>query len=153
MDKELMIKVARHVAPATLVLIGPEQMDLSTVKAEPNVVHIGQLLPEQLASHAAHFDVGIIPFLRNEFNRLSNPIKMREYLALSFPTVATSLPAYEPYAGLISTAETHEEFLASLDRALGDHDPGLARNRRAAVAGDDWDRIAARMARMLECPD
>ncbi len=153
MDKELMIKVARHVAPGTLVLIGPEQMDLSTVKAEPNVRHVGQMAPERLASYAAHFDVGIIPFLRNEFNRLCNPAKLKEYLALAFPIVATSLPAYEPYAGLIATAETHDQFLGELDRAIADHDPGLARRRRDAVAGDDWEKVSARMARMLECPE
>jgi hypothetical protein len=153
MDKELMVEVARRIAPGTLVLIGPEQMDLSAVKAEHNVLHIGQMDPDRLASHAAHFDVGIIPFLRNEFNRLCNPIKLKEYLALGFPIVATSLPAYEPYAGLVSTAETHDEFLSCLDRALVDRDPASARARRAAVSGDDWQQVASRMARMLECPE
>jgi glycosyltransferase involved in cell wall biosynthesis len=152
MDKELMLQVARRIRPGTLVLIGPEQMDLSSLKAEPNVVHIGQMPPERLASHAAHFDVGIIPFLRNEFNRLCNPVKLKEYLALGFPIVATSLPAYAPYEGLMSTAETHEDFLSKLDQALVDHGVERARSRRAAVVGDDWDQITSRMARMLDCP-
>ena len=152
MDKDLMIKVARHIAPATLVLIGPEQMDLSSVKAEPNVVHIGQMAPERLASYAAHFDVGIIPFLRNEFNRLCNPLKLKEYLALAYPIVATSLPVYEAYQGLIYTAETHDQFLAQLDLALADKDLEQARRRRELVAGDDWNAISAKMARMLACP-
>ena len=152
MDKELMIKIARHIAPATMLLIGPEQLDLSRVKAEPNVRHIPQLPPEQLASYAAHFDVGIIPFLRNEFNRLCNPTKLKEYLALGYPIVATSLPAYDPYAGLIATANTHEEFLIKLTDALAFEDPALARRRRAAVAGDDWDQVADRMAALLACP-
>jgi hypothetical protein len=153
MDKELMLKVARHINPGTLVLIGPDQMDLSSLKAEPNVLHIGQMLPDQLASHAAHFDVGIIPFLRNEFNRLCNPIKLKEYLTLAFPVVATSLPAYEDYQGLILTAETHDQFLGQLDQALSDHDPERARARRASVSGDDWEQIASKMALMLECPE
>ncbi len=152
MDKELMVKIARRVAPGTLLLIGPEQLDLSRVKAEPNVRHIPQLPPDRLASHAAHFDVGVIPFLRNEFNRLCNPTKLKEYLALGFPIVATSLPAYEPYAGLIATADTHEEFLARLAEALGGEDPSLGRLRRESVAGDDWDRVADRIAGMLDCP-
>ncbi len=152
MDKELMIQVARRIAPGTLVLIGPAQMDLSTILTEPNVRHIGQLLPEQLPSYAAHFDVGIIPFLRNDFNRSCNPIKLKEYLALGFPVVATELPAYRPFAGLVATAETHDEFLGELDKALEDRDDDRARRRREAVSGDDWDRIADRMARMLRCP-
>ena len=129
MDKELMIKIARRIAPATLLLIGPEQLDLSRVKAEPNVAHIPQLLPEELPPYAAHFDVGIIPFLDNEFNRASNPIKLKEYLSLSFPVVATKLPAFEPYADLIATAQSHDEFLLKLERALAEDDRELARRR------------------------
>jgi hypothetical protein len=153
MDRDLMLKVARKINPGTLVLIGPDQMDLSSLKAEPNVLHIGQMRPEQLASHAAEFDVGIIPFLRNEFNRSCNPVKLKEYLTLAFPIVATSLPAYEDYPGLIRTAETHDQFLEQLDRALQDHDPEQARKRRSSVSGDDWEQIASKMARMLECPE
>jgi glycosyltransferase involved in cell wall biosynthesis len=154
MDAELMVEVARHVAPrgGSLLLIGPEQMDLSRVLAEPNVRHVGQVAPEALAALAAHFDVGIIPFLRNEFNRLCSPVKLKEYLALGFPVVATDLPAYAPYAGLIAAAGTHDQFLGALDRALSDRDPGASARRRAAVAGDDWDRVAARMAHLLGCP-
>ncbi|CAN5904375.1 glycosyltransferase family 1 protein [soil metagenome] len=149
MDADLMVKVARQIAPGTLVLIGPAQMDLSRVKAEPNVRHIGQVVPEQLGSHAACFDVGIIPFLRNDFNRRSSPIKLKEYLALGFPVVAMNLPAYAPYLGLIHTAETHEEFLESLDRALTEDNPEATARRRSAVAGESWEAIAQGYAEML----
>ena len=127
-------------------------MDLSRLRAEPNVQHVGQVAPEALGAYAAQFDVGIIPFLRNEFNRRSSPIKLKEYLALGFPVVATALPAYDPYAGLIRVAETHEQFLDALGRALAGDDDDQARRRRAAVAGDGWDRVADRYAAMLACP-
>ncbi len=153
MDKELIIKIARRIAPATVLLIGPEQLDLSRVKAEPNVVHIPQLLPEDMPSYVAHFDVGIIPFLRNEFNRLCNPTKLKEYLCLGFPLVAARLPAFEPYGDLILTAETHDEFLEKLDQAMADHDLEKAKRRRASVADSDWNKVAAAMAEMLACPE
>jgi glycosyltransferase involved in cell wall biosynthesis len=152
MDVELMIKVARTIAPGTLVLVGPAQMDLSRLKAEPNVRCLGQVPPEQLGPHAAQFDVGIIPFLRNSFNLRSSPVKLKEYLALGLPVVATDLPAYRPYAGLIETAEDHDGFLAALRRALNDNDASLALRRREAVAGDDWDAVADRMGRLLGVP-
>lgn len=152
MDVPLMIKIARHIRPGSLLLIGPEQMDLSSVKAEPNVRHIGQLQPEELAGYAAHFDVGIVPFLQNEFNRLCNPTKLKEYMALAFPIVATRLPAFDGYGELIYMAQSHDEFLAQLDRALSESNPDVERRRRDAVAGDSWDTIAARVARMLAVP-
>ena len=149
MDVELMVKIARHVAPGTFTLIGPAQMNLAPVLAEPNVVHIGQMPPEDLGIHAAQFDVGVIPFLRNEFNVSCNPTKLKEYLALAFPIVATHLPAFDQYGDLIGMAEDHDQFLALLDQALGDHSADKASHRREAVAGDSWDRVADRIAKML----
>ena len=152
MDVELMIKIARHIRPGTLVLIGPKQMDLSRVLAEKNVKHIDQVPPNELAAHAAHFDVGIIPFLQNEFNQMCNPTKLKEYLALGFPIVAMQLPAFKPYESFIYTANSHEDFLAQIDQALKENDPLLIKKRREAVAGSSWDQVAARIAELLAVP-
>ncbi len=148
-DDELMIQIARRVSPGSLLVIGPEQMDLSRLKREPNVRHIGQLPPERLPTFASHFDVGVIPFLQNEFNRVCNPTKLKEYLALGFPIVAVRLPAFATYAELIYLADTHQEFLACLDRALMENDTSLERRRRQSVAADSWDQVAGKVGRML----
>jgi len=153
MDLALLIKLARRIAPGTLVMIGPKQMDLSRLEAEPNVTCIGQLPPAELPAYAAQFDVGIIPFLDNDFNRQCNPIKLKEYLTLAFPVVATRLPAFEPYERLITLAESHEPFLDAVDRILKqDDDPQLQKRCRNAVAGDSWDTIADRAAELLHVP-
>lgn len=152
MDAELMIKIARHINPGTLLLIGPKQMDLSKVLAEKNVRHIDQLPPEQLSNYAAHFDVGVIPFLANDFNKHCNPTKLKEYLALAFPIVATRLPAFDPYADLIYQAPSHEEFLTCITQALQEQDPLLVQRRRKAVSGSSWDAVAARVADLLHTP-
>lgn len=152
MDVDLMIKIARHIHPGTLVLIGPKQMDLSKVLAEKNVVHIPQILPSELASHAAHFDVGIIPFLQNEFNEMCNPTKLKEYLALGYPIVAVDLPAFKVHESLIYTAHSHEEFLTAIDKALQENDPTLVEKRRAAVATSSWDKVATKVAKLLAVP-
>ncbi len=152
MDGELMIKIARHIHPGTLLLIGPKQMDLSRVLAEKNVKHINQLSPKDLATHAAHFDVGIIPFIQNEFNRMCNPIKLKEYLALGYPTVVMKLPAFQPYQSMIYTANSYDEFLAQIDKALKENDSSIIEKRRAAVAGSSWDKVAERVAKLLAVP-
>src|SRR6185369_7514625 len=95
---------------------------------------------------AAQFDVGVIPFLDNAFNRNCNPIKLKEYLAAGFPIVATKLPPFTPYARLITQAATHEQFLHGLDAALADRDLAAAQTRRQAVAGSSWERVTQRMA-------
>ncbi len=155
MDRDLMIKIARHVHAkgGTMILIGPDQMDLSKVKAEPNVVHIDQLPPDDLARHAAHYDVGIIPFYQNEFNVRCNPTKLKEYLALGYPIVAMKLPAFDPYDDLIIAVDSHEEFLAGIDTALTETGTEMTERRRAAVSGSSWDVVAHKVAQMLGTPN
>lgn len=152
MDVDLMIKIARHIAPGTLVLIGPKQMDLSRVLAENNVVHIDQVPPNQLPQYAAHFDVGIIPFLQNEFNQMCNPTKLKEYLAAGFPTVVMHLPAFEPYQALIYSANSHAEFLNGVENALKENNPSRVEQRRALVANSSWDKVANKVAELLAVP-
>jgi glycosyltransferase involved in cell wall biosynthesis len=152
MDVELMIKIARHIAPGTLVLIGPKQMDLSRVLAEPNVKHIDQVPPQDLAAHAAHFDVGIIPFLQNEFNKMCNPTKLKEYLALGYPIVVMNLPAFEQYKSLIYKSNSHDEFLTNLDKARQENDSSLIEQRRSMVAESSWDKVAGKVAELLAVP-
>jgi glycosyltransferase involved in cell wall biosynthesis len=126
-------------------------MDLTQLRRETNVHHLGQIAPDDLPRYAAHFDVGLIPFLANDFNRYCNPIKLKEYLALGFPIVATRLPAFERYGPCIYLADTHEQFLAQIDAALSESpSDGLPRRRREAVADDSWDRIADRAAQLMD---
>ena len=148
-DKPLLLAVARHISPANLVLIGPAQMDLSEVLKEPNVKWVGQVPHAELPRYAGTFDVGIIPFLRNEFNRRCNPVKLKEYLALGFPIVATRLPAYEGLEDVMCVASDHSGFLAQLDLALSDANPEASSARRQRVEDDSWDNKARRVEGLL----
>jgi len=154
MDVPLLVKLAEWLRQGgrsgTLVLLGPKQMNLSALEAQPNFRWIAQKPPGELPRYAAGFDVGIIPFLANEFNLASAPVKLKEYLALGFPVVATRLPAYEPYRELIHLAESHEEFLRQVELAMAERcDADRAALRRAAVAGDSWEKVAELAANCL----
>lgn len=148
-DLELLIKVARHIAPGTLLLIGPKTMDISRLEAEPNVTYLGPLPHDQLPAYAVEFDVGLMPFTQNEFTANINPIKLKEYLALGFPIVATKFPAITPYAELVHVADSPDEFTSKVDAALHENDVAMIEKRRHAVAGDSWDALAERVAELL----
>ncbi|MBI1849673.1 MAG: glycosyltransferase [Planctomycetes bacterium] len=151
-DLDLLVKVARHVSPATLLLIGFEAMDLRRLLAEPNVVYLGPVPYGELPAYAAQFDVAIMPWQRNEWIEGCNPIKLKEYLALGFPIVTTRFRELEPYEHLVYAANTHEEFLRGIDRALVECDCDLVASRRRAVAQDSWDALADRVADLLLVP-
>jgi glycosyltransferase involved in cell wall biosynthesis len=152
-DLELMIKLARHVAHGTVVVIGRRAMDISRLLDEPNVRYLGPIPYAELPAYARCFDVSVLPKIRNDFVLASNPIKLKEYLALGAPIVTTRFPAVDPYEDLLYVGDCHADFLRNVDLALADKSLDNIRRRRQAVARDSWDALADRAARFLDLPD
>lgn len=148
-DLDLMIACARRIPDGTLLVIGPRAMEIGRLLREPNVRYLGPIAYEELPRFAAQFDVGIMPWLQNDWIEGCNPIKLKEYLALGFPIVSTYFPMLKPYEGLVMSARGHGEFLDKLDLALADRDAGAAAARRASVRHQSWDALASRVGRWL----
>jgi len=148
-DKQLLVDTARRVAPGTLLVIGPRAMDTTEIEAEPNVRYIGQIPYKDIPSHAAAFDVALMPWLMNEWIESSNPIKLREYLAIGFPIVSTWFPELAAYEEHVYAAKSTEEFHAGVGAALAEQSPARVEARRNSVRTATWDAIAARVAQML----
>ena len=87
-----------------------------------------------------------MPWLMNEWIESSNPIKLREYLAVGFPIVTTQFPELAPFAGDVYAASNQREFLAGVDRALIERDPEAVHRRRAFVKNSTWDALSRRVA-------
>ncbi len=148
-DLELMIKVARHIKNGTLLLIGMKDMDITPLLREKNVVYLGPIPYRDLPAYASQFDVGIMPWLQNTWISNCNPVKLKEYLAVGFPVVTMRFPELRPFEDLVYPANTHGEFLASLDLALGEHSTEARIRRRNAVAESNWDEVAGKAGMIL----
>lgn len=152
-DQELLVRTARRIAPATLLLIGPRQMDTQAIEREPNVRYLAQRAYAELPRYAAQFDVALMPWLRNEWIAHSNPIKLKEYLAMGLPCVSIRFPELARYDGLVHVAEDREGFLEALGRAAAEDDPALRARRREAVRASSWESLAERVGALLGLPD
>lgn len=151
-DKQLVIETARRVAPGTLLIIGPKAMDTTTIEAEPNVHYMGPIEYDEVPRHAGAFDVALMPWLMNDWIESSNPIKMREYLAVGFPIVTTWFPELEPYESLVYAARSQAEFLDQVDAALRERESDRVLARRKSVENSTWDGIARRVSEILSQP-
>jgi glycosyltransferase involved in cell wall biosynthesis len=134
-DLPLLIEVARKFPGASLVMLGKITMDLSALKALPNVHLLGRKPYESLPDYARGFDVALIPFPINEATLNSNPLKAREYLAAGLPVVSTPIPEVEVLGqcriGRDAAGVCHE-----IAEALKDPGPAAARSER--MRGEGW---------------
>jgi hypothetical protein len=69
----------------------------------------------------------------------ANPLKIREYLASGKPVVSITTPVTSQFADYLYLADTHEDFLAAIERALREETPERRAARMESVAGMSWD--------------
>lgn len=122
-DLDLIEFTARARPQWTIQLIGPIDLDPSLppvqerLRALSNVQLCGPVAHSELPRYLQNFDVAIVPFPDNAFNRARDPLKVFEYLSGYKPVVAAHTPQLRgmPY---VSIAETPQEFLQQIEKAL-----------------------------------
>lgn len=137
-DLDLIGRVAEENADAHVVLIGDATCDMSPVTAHANVHWLGMRPYEEIPAYGSAFDVGIMPWLDNEWIHFCNPVKLKEYLALGLPVVTTDFPELRELRPRVVVAEP-DSFTAALREALAlPLTDATIRQRRSLVEHDTW---------------
>ncbi len=120
LDFKLLIELVNSLPDWTFFFCGPVLCDNSEwqrLLLLHNVNYLGVLTPEALRDAAHEATVGIIPFKRCEFLKISWPLKAFEYVACGLPVVSTPIDALQPYTRLFSFAETADAFRLAIEAA------------------------------------
>lgn len=152
-DLELIEAVAKLRPSWSFVLLGQALVDVERVRRLPNVHLLGRKSHSELPAYCKGFDVGIIPYRRQERMEFVNPIKLREYLAAGLPVVSTSVPEVVRYGDRCAIADTPAEFVARIEEALAaDSKDRTARRaaRAAAMADESWQARVAKVAKTID---
>jgi glycosyltransferase involved in cell wall biosynthesis len=139
-DLGLLAHLAKHRPEWSIVLVGRAAVDVSSLRAYPNVHLLGRRPYRDLPRYAKGFDVAVCPFVSNELTRNINPIKLREYLSAGVPVVATGIPEAAAYPGSCQLVRGPDEFLAACEAALRDDTQELRRKRSDAMRAETWER-------------
>ena len=110
-----------------------------------NVHWLGYRPYDQIPAYGKGFDVALMPWLRNQWIEHSNPIKLKEYLALGLPVVSTDFPEVRHYADVIAIGSDNDEFVRLVRAALAGEGVGSEATRRNRVAQATWDKQAERL--------
>src|SRR5206468_2861785 len=122
-----------------VVLLGRAVTDLAPIDRLPNVHLLGQKPYALLPSYCKGFDVGIIPFRRNELTRKANPLKLREYLAAGLPVVSTDLPEVRKYGNVVRLASDPTAFVREIELSLRERGGSFGTTRVDAMKAESWE--------------
>jgi glycosyltransferase involved in cell wall biosynthesis len=149
-DMDLVVKCARKYPNASFVLIGRLGIDPKVFDGMSNIRYLGEISYEQLPRYAQAFDVGLIPFVKNELTTAANPLKMLEYLSLGIPVVSTALPETEKFEDIIHVAQSGNDFVEYVGLALGENSIEEQMRRRHRAEGYSWNRIVDLVSDSIE---
>ena len=150
-DQELLERVATAHPDKSLVLVGPLQVDVTRLRQFSNVHFLGQKRYEELPNYIRHFDLGLIPYARNEYTLSVYPTKLNEYLIMGKPVVSTSLPEVEyfneTHQNIVAIAGNAGEFVDRVGKVLADDSVVLQQKRIRLVEKNAWgEKIEAMQA-------
>jgi glycosyltransferase involved in cell wall biosynthesis len=154
LDAELLAYMAERRPDWSFPIIGPVKGDtqgLDRLRELRNVRFFGNRPIAQLPAYLKAMDVGLIPYVLNDFTHHIFPLKLYEYMAAGKPIVATDMEEMRAYDGNgLTIARSNEEFLAAVDRAIAGDTPELAAQRSSAAATESWDHRVEEVSRILE---
>lgn len=161
-DLDLIDYLAEQRPEWSFVMIGHVAVPDEDVPRRPNLHFLGKRPYRDLPAYGKGFTATVIPYRLTQQVLHSNPIKLREYLAMGKPTVSVSAPEIDKYADVVEIAHSREEFLAKLDAAVHESPSEEAtqrRMRRVAPEGWDarlnevWDTVKRGLTASVEAPN
>ncbi|MDD4373824.1 MAG: glycosyltransferase [Bacteroidales bacterium] len=159
LDIEVLEYMAEKRPDWSIVLVGPEDEAFKASKLHQmaNVHFLGSKPMEALPSYLNYFDVALNPQKLNEVTIGNYPRKIDEYLAMGKPTVATRTKAMEVFEDHTYLAETKEDYLELVEKALKDNSPEKAKARSVFAKSHTWENnvseIYKRIVQILQSPE
>jgi glycosyltransferase involved in cell wall biosynthesis len=117
----------------SIVHVGPIQAGIQLPHL-PNLRLLGHQTYEDLPSYVQYFDVGIIPYVLNDWTRSVDPLKLLEYLATGIPVVSTSIPEVHKYENAVAVAEDVPGFIEAVRHEAERSRNQAGREARQALA-------------------
>ncbi|MEA2604206.1 MAG: hypothetical protein QOF89_5198 [Acidobacteriota bacterium] len=144
-DVEAVQEAARTLSGWRFRLAGRvEDPEIAALCALPNLETVGEIPFAEVPGFLAGLDVALVPFRDLPLTRAVDPVKLYEALATGLPVVARRLPETERWSEpLVYLYDGPEDFVRQLRRAVAEHTPELARERRRAAESESWDRRVA----------
>jgi hypothetical protein len=153
LDLDLVAGVADARPELEIVLVGPiAKINPDRVPLRTNVHRLGSKPYDELPAYLGRWDIGWMPFARNEATRYISPTKTPEYLAAGLSVVSTSIhDVVDPYErlGLVAIADDVAGTIDAIDAALAGRGPSRDAVD-AFLAARSWDTTWAAMSSLID---
>jgi glycosyltransferase involved in cell wall biosynthesis len=147
-DPVLFNEVAARLPDVNFALVGKVTLDPDWCP-HSHVHFIDRQPYEKIAEYMAANDVLIMPWVRSEWIKACNPVKLKEYLAVGRPVVSRWFEELRRYEGFVHVADSPEDFAQAIRAALSH--PDTPSRLRGRVEPETWDSKCGAVLEQLAC--
>lgn len=147
LDMDIIVHIALSFPSYSLVLVGYEDNEFrhSRLHSISNVFFLGQKPTYLIPTYIRYFDVCINPQLVNEITLGNYPRKIDEYLLFGKPVIATKTVSMEIFKDYVFLAETKEEYVELISKAISSDDQNLQEQRIIFARTHTWEKSVGEM--------
>ncbi len=127
-----------------------DQTGHKSLSTFPNVKFLGAQSPEKLPSILRGIDLGLIPFVKNDFTKSIYPLKINEYLAAGIPVVTTNFADLSEFIDEVAITRNETQFLEAIDFELVANSSVKIEARIRKARENDWSTRVQQFETILE---
>ncbi len=148
---DLMEQVIQRMPEVNFHLVGRvvDQTVPERLNKYSNVFFSPPVSADKVPSIMGSMDVGIIPYVRNDFTVAVYPLKVNEYLSVGLPVIMTSFADLPDFKDVADIADDPSAFTEAIKRNLeNDKEENICRRMQFASA-NSWSNRAADLEKFL----
>ncbi|HPG30241.1 MAG TPA: hypothetical protein PKY81_14015 [bacterium] len=154
-DLDLAIFIANSMPNVSVIFIGDifysdiNLQKFNQLKNLKNVYFLGMKKVESLPGFLANCTAGLILGKKNEWTKITKPLKSYEYLASGIPVSAIGFPELKSFEEYIYYAETYKEFINNLEAILSGKRKSSKENQIAFAQTHSWKNRVNEMKKII----
>jgi len=151
-DFDLIDFIARRNPQCTIVLIGTQAPRIvhKLRQLPTNVFYPGPVPARGIKYCLGHFDVGIVPYICSEFNLMSHPIKLLQYISAGLPVVCTTVGEDFTQSKFIYECSGYDEFNRKVVEAYELNSGDLGKERLRYAQEHSWESRTKQISQIIE---
>ena len=104
---------------------------------------------EEVPPIMGSMDIGIIPYIKNDFTKAVYPLKVNEYLSVGLPVIMTSFADLPDFKGVVHLADDPDTFIQCIRSILAGDNEKKIEERLAFAAANSWKSRAEDLEKYL----
>ncbi|MBZ0292422.1 MAG: glycosyltransferase [Anaerolineae bacterium] len=116
----------------------------------PNVFLMGRRDVKEVPSYIQACDVCIMPYLRDNYTKAIDSLKLYEYFACGKPVVATDIPVVREHGQAVYIAKEGDDFVQKLEEALISFTPERRALQQSIAKQNTWDKRVEQLSFLIQ---